>query len=136
MSIAKMIAAHPDVAGNLNEPLALAVRHAMFCAAICTSCADACVAEEMDMRQCVRTCLDCSDVCEATYRTATRRTGSNRELIRSLLATCVRACEICEAECAKHDNAHCRRCAQMCRECADDCRRALDTLNEEVHAAA
>src|SRR3546814_963479 len=50
MSIAQMIAAHPDVAGKLNEPLALAVRHAMFCSAICTSCADACVAEKMDLR--------------------------------------------------------------------------------------
>ncbi len=35
MSIARMIAAHPQVAGNLNEPLALAVRHAMFCATDC-----------------------------------------------------------------------------------------------------
>src|SRR3546814_2852157 len=57
MSIAQMIAAHPDVAGKLNEPLALAVRHAMFCSAICTSCADACIAEKMDLRQCIRACL-------------------------------------------------------------------------------
>ena len=38
MSIEKMMAAHPN-AGAANEALALAVRHAMFCAAICTSCA-------------------------------------------------------------------------------------------------
>src|SRR5690606_21045581 len=74
MSIARMIQEHPDVAasGAYNEALGLAVRHAMHCAAICNSCADACSAEEMDMRQCIRTCLDCSDVCEATYRVATR----------------------------------------------------------------
>jgi hypothetical protein len=106
----------------------------MYCAAICNSCADACVAEPMDMSQCIRLCLDCSDVCEATYRVATRRTGSNRQLIRTMLATCINACEICEAECARHDNPHCRRCAQMCRECAEDCRRALESLNDEVHA--
>jgi len=35
MSIAQMIATHPDVAGSLNEPLALAAGHAMFCSAIC-----------------------------------------------------------------------------------------------------
>jgi len=134
MSIERMIQEHPDVAasGAYNEALGLAVRHAMHCAAICNSCADACSAEEMDMRQCIRTCLDCSDVCEATYRVATRRTGRNVELIRAILETCIRACEICEAECAKHDNPHCRRCAQMCRECAADCRAAADSLDVEV----
>jgi hypothetical protein len=73
-------------------------------------------------------------VCEATYRVATRRTDHNRKLIRTLLATCIHTCEICEEECAKHDNPHCRRCAQMCRECAEDCRKALETINDEVHA--
>jgi hypothetical protein len=133
MSIENMIRDHPDVGSDYNEALGLAVKHAMYCAAICNSCADACAAEEMDMRQCIRLCLDCSDVCEATYRVATRRTGGNRALIRSLLATCIKACEICEEECAKHDNPHCRRCAEMCRECAEDCREALVTLNEEAH---
>ena len=134
MSIEKMIAEHPDVvaSGSYNEALGRAVKHAMHCAAICNSCADACLAEEMDMRQCVRTCLDCADVCAATSRVATRRTGSNVAVIRSLLETCVRTCEICEAECAKHDNDHCRRCAQMCRECAGDCRAAVATLDQEV----
>jgi hypothetical protein len=127
MSIAKMIAAHPDVRGNLDEPLALAVRHAMFCAAICTSCADACVAEEMDMRQCVRSCLDCADICDMTMRVATRRTGSNEQVLRAALQLCVTTCELCAEECARHDNDHCRRCAEMCRECARDCRAALET---------
>ncbi len=131
MSIEKMISEHPDVAatGQYNEALALAVRHAMHCAAICNSCADACLAEEMEMRQCIRLCLDCSDVCTATYRVATRRTGSNPELVRATLAVCIQACELCEAECAKHDDPHCRRCARMCRESADVCRRAFETLN-------
>src|SRR6478609_7697151 len=124
MSIEKMIAEQPDViaSGDYNESLCKAVKHALYCAAICNSCADACLAEPMDMRQCIRLCLDCSDVCEATYRIATRRTGGNRELIRTMLAACIRACELCEAECARHDHDHCKRCAQMCRECADDCR--------------
>jgi hypothetical protein len=128
MSIHAMIASHPDVAGNLNEALATAVRHSMFCAVICTSCADACSAEDMDMRQCIRTCMDCADVCTATMRVATRRTGSNEAVIRAMLAACIKACEICAAECARHDDDHCRRCAEMCRECAEDCRKALATL--------
>ena len=134
MSIKEMIKEHPDVGADYNESLGEAVKHAMYCAAICNSCADACSAEDMNMRQCIRVCMDCSDVCEATSRVATRRTGDNRQLIRTMLATCIHACEICEAECARHDNAHCRRCAQMCRECAEDCRRALAELNDEVHS--
>lgn len=136
MSIEKMIAEHPQVGGDYNPQLGQAVKHAMYCAAICNSCADACSAEEMEMRRCIRLCLDCADVCTATYRVASRRTDHNRQLIRSLLATCIAACEACEAECSQHDNAHCRRCAQMCRECAEDCRKALATLNNEAHEAA
>lgn len=127
MSIAKMIAAHPDV-GKLNEPLALAVRHAMFCSAICTSCADACSAEKMDMRQCIRLCVDCADICDATFKVAARRTGSNELLLQEMLQLCVTACDLCAEECDRHDNDHCRRCADMCRECARDCRAAIETF--------
>ena len=128
MSLEKMISLHPDVAGDVNDALATAARHAMLCSLFCTSCADACAAEPMDMRQCIRTCLDCADVCAATARLATRRTGQNIELLRAQLETCIRACEICAAECGRHDHEHCRLCAQMCRECAEDCRKALPTV--------
>lgn len=130
MSIAKMIAAHPDVAGNLNEPLALAVKHMMYCAAICTSCADACAAEEVDAmrRQCIRVCADCADVCDAAFKLATRRTGSNEALLQTMLRTCIEACIICADHCAMHEDEHCRRCAEMCRECAADCEKALATF--------
>ena len=87
MSIHEMISRHPDVAGNPNEALAAAARHAMFCALMCTSCADACVAEEMDMAQCIRSCLDCADVCTATARLAVRRTGQNVEVLRAMLGS-------------------------------------------------
>jgi hypothetical protein len=126
MSIAKIMAAHPD-ANPSNEPLALAVRHALFCAAICTSCADADSAEAMDMRQCIRTCLDCADVCAATARVAIRQTGSNDVVKRAMLESCASACDACAEECERHDHDHCRLCAQMCRECARDCRAALET---------
>lgn len=128
MSVHDMIASHPDVAGNLNDALATAVRHSMFCAVICTSCADACSAEDMDMRQCIRTCMDCADVCTATMKVATRRTGSNEAVLRAMLQACIETCEICAAECTRHDHDHCRRCAEMCRECAEDCRKALATI--------
>ena len=106
MSIAEMIKSHPQVAGNLNEPLATAVRHAMFCTAICTSCADACLAEEdvAAMRQCIRNNLDCADICDMLFKVATRRTGSNEALIQSALRLCIEACidpELEWTECAK-----------------------------------
>lgn len=128
MSIRKMISLHPDVAGHLNEPLALAAKHAMYCALFCTSCADACGAEEMDMRQCIRLCLDCADICTATAKVATRRTGSNEAMLRAQLRACIEACQLCAAECETHDHAHCKLCAEMCREFENDCRQALATL--------
>lgn len=130
MSIKEMISEHPDVAGHLNEPLAQAVRHAMFCAAICNSCADACAAEAdvEKRRDCIRMCMDCSDICEATYRVATRRTGGNEAVLRATLELCIRVCEACAEMCSHHDDAHCKRCARMCRECADDCKKAVQNL--------
>ena len=134
MSIEMMISEHPDVRGDFNASLALAVKQAMDCAAICNSCADACSGEEMEMRRSIRLSMDCADVCTATYRLASRRTDENRQLIRTMLAACIEACETCAEECERHDHPHCRRCAIMCRECARDCRIALTVLNQEVHA--
>ena len=118
MSIHEIIARHPDVAGEVNEALATAARHAMFCAL-------------MDMSQCVRTCIDCADVCTATSRLAVRRTGQNVEVLRAMLETCIRTCELCAEECERHaaEHGHCELSARMCRECADDCRKALPTVN-------
>lgn len=128
MSLEKMIGLHPDVRGEVNEELARAARHAMLCALMCTSCADACGAEPMDMHQCIRTCSDCADICVATARVAVRRTGQNVAMLRAQVAACIEACELCAAECERHDDAHCKLCATMCRECAEDCRRALPTI--------
>ena len=124
MSIRKMIALHPDVHGHVNQPLADAVHHAMYCAKMCQSCADACSAEAVDMTQCVRLCLDCADICDAAANVALRQTGMNDAIVRETLELCARACDVCAAECEKHDHEHCKLCAQMCRECAADCRNA------------
>ena len=128
MSLDKMIAAHPQV-DTVNDELVLAARHAMLCSLFCTSCADACVAEDMDMQQCIRNCLDCADVCAATARLAVRRTAQDIGVLRAQLEVCIKACEHCADECEKHDNPHCQLCATMCRECADDCRKALPKVH-------
>jgi hypothetical protein len=124
MSIRKMIALHPDVHGHVNQPLGDAVHHAMYCAKMCLSCADACAAEDMDMRQCIRRCLDCADICNAMSNLGLRRTGSDDHILQEMLELCARACDACATECEKHEHEHCKLCAQMCRECAEDCRNA------------
>jgi hypothetical protein len=129
MSIAEMIALHPASGARINEAMANAARHAMFCAEMCTSCADACSAESMDMRQCIRVCLDCADICQAAARLAVRRTGSNAMMLRATLELCAHACEACAEECERHEHGHCELCALMCRECAQDCRAALSSLD-------
>jgi hypothetical protein len=130
MSIRKMISLHPNVAGHVNQPLSDAAHHLMYCARMCVSCADACVAEKMDMRDCVRSCSDCADVCEATGKLAVRYTDSNEQVLRETLELCARVCDSCAAVCEKYANEHehCRLCAQMCRECAEDCRNAAASV--------
>ena len=97
---------------------------------VCLLCADACLAETMDMTQCIRSCLDCADICEAATRLGLRRTGSNDVVLREMLELCARTCDACAAECDSHDHEHCKLCAQICRECADDCRAAALSLVE------
>ena len=131
MSIRKMISLHPKASGN--QALGDAVHHLMYCAKMCASCADACLAEStgpeaMDMTQCIRLCLDCSDICEAAARLGLRRTGDDQPMLRELLELCARMCEACAAECEKHEHEHCKLCSQICRECAEDCRKAAASL--------
>lgn len=128
MSIIEMIKDHPQVDGDHTEELGEAVRHAMYCAAIANSCADACSAQEGEMRACIRRCSDASDICTALYRVASRRTAGNVAVIKAQLEAAVIALEACAEECAKHDNAHCRRCERMCRETLEDCHKALEVM--------
>lgn len=124
MSIQKMISEHPDVEGHLNDPLAEVVYHANVAGAILASCADACLAEDMDMTQCIRTCLDGSDAALALARIGARRSGSNEATIKAVLSSTKTAIQACHAECKKHDNPHCKRCATMCEELIADIEKA------------
>lgn len=97
----------------------------------CTSCADACLAEPdvQDLRQCIRLNLDCADVCNTTGRLATRRTGSDEELIRRMLDVCATICRLCGEECARHAHEHCRICAEACQRCMQACQEASGTIH-------
>ena len=132
MQTKEMIATHPDVRGNVNQTLVDAIDAAYACAQTCTSCADACLAEDMvaQLRQCIRLNLDCADVCHAFASLGTRRTGSNEEVIRKLLDACITACRLCGEECQRHasKHEHCRVCAESCRRCETACQSALRSM--------
>jgi hypothetical protein len=132
MQTKEMIATHPDVRGAVNQALIEAIDAAYACAQTCTSCADACLAEDMvaQLRQCIRFNLDCADVCTATATVGSRRTGSNEEVIRKMLDACITACRLCGTECQRHasHHEHCRICADACRRCEGACQDALRSM--------
>jgi len=132
MQTKEMIATHPDVRGNVNQALIDAIDAAYACAQTCTSCADACLAEEMvaELRQCIRLNLDCADVCDAVATLGSRRTGSNEQVIRKMLDACIAACRACGEECQRHAgmHEHCRVCAESCRHCEAACQGALRSM--------
>ena len=133
MQVREMISTHPDVQGSTADRLLQCIEECYSCAQTYTKCADACLAESMvdQLRQCIRLNLDCADICAATGAMASRRTGSNVEVLRTVIQACEQACRRCGEECERHagEHQHCRICAESCKRCADACRAALD----EVH---
>lgn len=133
MQVQEMIATHPDVRGNTADRLLRCIEECYGCAQACTSCADACIAEPQvaRLKQCIRLNLDCADMCAATGAMASRRTGSNIEVLRATIEACETACRACGDECRRHagEHEHCRICADACMRCAEACRDAM----AEVH---
>ncbi len=127
-SLQKMFAAHPQ-ANTHTDSLAEAISHIDMCAQVCTSCADACLAEPSvdELAYCIRLNLDCADVCVATSRVLARQTKPDPSLTRELLAVCATACRVCAEECERHAvmHEHCRICAEHCRRCVEVCERAM-----------
>lgn len=132
MQAAKIISTHPDVQGSTNDALAQGIEDFYNCAQTCIACADACLAEDVtpELKQCIRTDLDCAAITAATGEIASRRTGSNEELLRQMLQTCETACRLCAEECEKHadKHEHCKICAEACRKCEETCQNVLQTL--------
>ena len=128
MHAQQMISTHPHVRGNANDALIRCIEECYDCAQTCTSCADACLGEQsvQKLTQCIRLNLDCADVCAATGAVASRRTGSNEEVIQQMLTACEAACRLCGEECARHASMHehCKVCADACRRCQQACAQA------------
>jgi hypothetical protein len=131
-SVRPMIDTHPAETGIDRALLARAVDAMTACASVCTTCADACLAEEMvaDLRRCIRTDLDCADVCATAARVMTRQTGYEPEVSRAVVQACLVACRTCAAECEEHAgmHEHCRICAEACRTCEQVCEELLRAM--------
>jgi hypothetical protein len=129
--VTQMLASHPQA--TPNEALARCIEECFACAITCTSCADACLAEEdvQDLVHCIRLDLDCADVCEATGRILTRQTSSEPRLTLNMLETCAQACRLCAEECERHagHHEHCRICAEACRRCEQACEDARSSIS-------
>lgn len=84
-----------------------------------------------ELTHCIRLNLDCADICTAAGAMASRRTGSNIEVLRAAIQACAEACRACGDECAKHAqmHEHCRICAEACRSCELACREALSDVH-------
>ena len=83
-----------------------------------------------NLRQCIRSNLDCADICAATGAMASRRTGSNEQVLRAAVQACAVACRACAEECQKHAemHEHCRICAEACGRCAEACDAAINDV--------
>jgi hypothetical protein len=125
MRALEMLTTHPEPTKVDDELLREAIEALVDCAQTCTTCADACLAEDGvgDLRGCIRTDLDCADICATTARVLARRGERDDATVEALVRACETACRSCAAECEQHadHHEHCRICAEACRRCADAC---------------
>ena len=125
MTFQEIIKLHPQPTSLDRDLLLRCIGQCIDCAASCTSCADADLAENdvPELVRCIRLCLDCADVCEATGRIVTRQTAADLGVIRAMIEACAAACRACGQECERHaaHHEHCRICAEVCRRCEQAC---------------
>jgi Domain of Unknown Function (DUF326) len=132
VTVREIIQTHPQPTSLDLEVLSRCIDECSDCAASCTSCADADLAEPdvEDLVRCIRLCLDCSDICTTTGRIATRQTGADASVLRASVEACATTCRVCGDECERHaaHHEHCRLCAESCRRCEEACRALLAVL--------
>jgi hypothetical protein len=128
----KVFEAHPQSTGLDRDVVLRCIAECLDCAASCTACADADLAEGdvKEMLRCIRSCLDCSDSCEATWRIVIRQTAPDLRVIRATVEACSVACFACAEECDRHaaHHEHCRLCSEACRRCKNACDDLLATI--------
>lgn len=123
---------HPRPPANADAILAC-IRSGAECAAACTACADACLAEDMvsELRTCIRLDLNCATISAATATVLGRVAEQSEPVVRAQLAACIAACRECGDVCASHAgmHAHCAACADACRACQQACSELLEAMH-------
>jgi len=132
MSVQEILAAHPRPPIADLGVLAACIDECAACAATCTICADAGVAEPdvATLARCIRLCLDCADACIDAGRILSRQTDPDTETQLTALRACLTACRACATECERHahHHEHCRLSAAECRRCERTCEDLLAAL--------
>jgi hypothetical protein len=102
-----------------NVQMETCIQECMKCMQACNRCYYSCLNEENvdHMKECIRLDRECATICFYTADALSRGTP----FARQVADLCGQICEACARECAKHENAHCRRCAEACRACAAAC---------------
>ena len=106
-----------------ENPYSACMAECNNCADACDNCATACLAEDNVgmMQDCIRHDLDCAALCRLAAGYMARGSAHASEIC----TLCAQVCEVCAAECAKHEHPHCQACAQACRRCAEECRKMI-----------
>ncbi|GFO66693.1 hypothetical protein GMLC_02720 [Geomonas limicola] len=129
MKTQEMLSTHPQRPAVEISGLTQCIEALWDCTVVCTSCADACLGEQMvqNLTRCIRLNLDCADICQATARVLGRQTQFNAQLVRSQLEACVTAYRVCAEECGNHAemHAHCRICRNACQNCERACQELI-----------
>jgi hypothetical protein len=125
MTFQEVLESHSQPTALDRDALRRCIAECLDCAASCTACADADLAEDdvEEMVRCIRLCLDCADTCEAAGRIVARQTAPDLRLVRAMVEACSVACFVCAEECDRHaaHHEHCRLCAEACRRCKSAC---------------
>ena len=135
MTVAEMISSHPDRVLDADA-LVACIQAAHDCAAACTACADACLAEDdvASMRACIRRDLDCADIATTTAKVLSRQVAMDLGLVRVVLEACAVAAKRCAVECELHADMHdhCRICAEACTRLYSTSRALLESLRDHA----
>ncbi|TMK77439.1 MAG: four-helix bundle copper-binding protein [Actinobacteria bacterium] len=133
MTFQEIIKLHPQPTSLDRDLLLRCIGQCIDCAASCTSCADADLAENdvPELVRCIRLCLDCADVCDAAGRVLIRQTAPDLRVLRTTIEACVAACRVSGDECERHasHHEHCRLCGEVCRRCEQACDDLLGTIS-------
>jgi hypothetical protein len=134
VSVEAILQTHPRPLIADAAVLARCIDECAACAATCTVCADASLAED-DVRalaRCLRLCLDCADGCVDAGRILSRQTDPDASTQATALEACVTVCRACAEECERHarHHEHCRLCAEECRRCERACDDLLAALRD------